>query len=236
MARLSAKDRRNQRRETFKLQQNSTIMEAYRMLQTNISFYSVDKKLQTIMLTSTMPEEGKSTTVSNLAYSFAQSDKRVLVVDLDLRKPVLHKIFNVSSATGLTTVITGKSRLEDSIKATDIDNLFVLPCGVHPPNPTEILRSETVKQIINYLKSKYDIILIDTPPAVALTDAAIASSFCDAVILVVSSGKVDYASVDVALKNLKLVNANVIGVVVNNVKGQGNRRGYYYRYKYRYYY
>ncbi len=150
-------------REYYRLRMDSASMEAYRMLQTNVEFYGFDKKLQVIELTSALQGEGKSTTVSNLALAFAQSNKRVLVIDLDLRKPVQHKIFNVSSTTGVTTVLTGKSRLEDAIKPTDRDNLYLLPCGIRPPNPTELLRSDSMKQLIDFLKTKYDVIIIDVP-------------------------------------------------------------------------
>ncbi len=222
-------------REYYRLRMDSASMEAYRMLQTNVEFYGFDKKLQVIELTSALQGEGKSTTVSNLALAFAQSNKRVLVIDLDLRKPVQHKIFNVSSTTGVTTVLTGKSRLEDAIKPTDRDNLYLLPCGIRPPNPTELLRSDSMNQLIDFLKTKYDVIIIDSPPALALTDAAIISNYADAVILVVSAGVADYNSIELSIKNLTMVNANLIGVVMNNIKTKRGGR-YSYRYKYNYYY
>ena len=220
-------------REYYRLRMDSASMEAYRMLQTNVEFYGFDKKLQVIELTSALQGEGKSTTVSNLALAFAQSNKRVLVIDLDLRKPVQHKIFNVSSTTGVTTVLTGKSRLEDAIKPTDRDNLYLLPCGIRPP--TELLRSDSMNQLIDFLKTKYDVIIIDSPPALALTDAAIISNYADAVILVVSAGVADYNSIELSIKNLTMVNANLIGVVMNNIKTKRGGR-YSYRYKYNYYY
>ena len=227
--------KKNKQREYYKLRMDSASMEAYSMLQTNLDFYGVDQKQQVILLTSAMQAEGKSTTISNLAVAFAQSDKRVLIIDLDLRKPVQHRIFNVPSTTGVTTVLTGKSKVEDAIKPTDRDNLFLLPCGIRPPNPTELLRSESMKQLIEYLRTKYDIIIIDTPPVLALADAAILSRYADSVLLVVAAGVVDYTSLELSIKNLTMVNANLIGVVMNNIK-VGDRGSYYYRYSYGYSY
>lgn len=231
------KKKQNQR-EYYRLRMDSLSMEAYRMLQTNIEFYAYDSKMQVILLTSSTQREGKSTTVSNLAVAFSQSNKKVLVIDLDLRKPVQHKIFNVSTTFGITTVLTGKSSIEDSIRPTEYDNLFLLPCGIRPPNPTELLRSESMKNLIESLRPSYDVIIIDTPPVLTLTDAAIASNYADSVLLVACAGVIDYPSIEISLKNLKMVNANVIGCVMNNVKVGDHRGSYYYRskYKYDYYY
>ena len=231
-----AKRGKRKQREYYKLRLDSASMEAYSMLQTNLDVYGIDQKQQVILITSSLQAEGKSTTISNLGVAFAQSDKRVLIVDLDLRKPVQHRIFNVPSTTGVTTVLTGKSKIEDAIKPTDRDNLFLLPCGIRPPNPTELLRSEALRQLIEYLRTKYDIIILDTPPVLALADAAILSKYADSVLLVVSAGIVDMTSLELSIKNLNMVNANIIGVVMNNIKVGDHRNSYYYRYGYGYRY
>ena len=212
----------------YRLSPNSNIMESYKMLQTNIGFCHVEKALKALLITSSIATEGKSTTTANLAIAFAQSDKKVIILDLDLRKPVIHKIFELSSSLGLTSVITGKATLEETIKPTYQKNLYVLPRGIYPINPTEVLRSQALKDIIETLKSSFDLVVIDSPPSLALADSAIISNYVDGTLLIVSANKVDYRSVEASIKNLKMANANILGVVMNNVKSSGVRYKYYY--------
>ncbi|UCE05630.1 MAG: polysaccharide biosynthesis tyrosine autokinase, partial [bacterium] len=162
----------------------SPISEAYRSLRTSIQYAKADTQLKTIVVTSPGPQEGKSTTVANLAITIAQTGTKTLLVDTDLRRPVLHSIFNLSRSKGISNYLVGKVGLEDTIFKTDIDNLYVMPCGTLPPNPSELLGSKAMKECVNELKSHFDIILFDSAPIMAVTDAAVLSSTVDGVILV----------------------------------------------------
>lgn len=207
----------------------SPISEAYRTLRTNIQFSAIDEELKVIMVTSAGPGEGKSTTLINLAAAYAQSDKKVLVIDADLRKPTMHHTLMVSNRSGLTNLLTNQTSIDKVVGETFIPNLFAITSGPIPPNPSEILASKRMVSLLNELKEQFDIILIDTPPAIAVTDAQIISSRSDGVILVVDSEKVKR---DVALKakqNLENVRARILGVVLNNVDRK-NKDSYYYYY------
>jgi capsular exopolysaccharide synthesis family protein len=207
----------------------SPVSEAYRALRTNIQFSAIDEELRVIMVTSAGPGEGKSTTINNLAVAYAQSDKKVLLIDADLRKPTLHSTFNVTNRWGLTNLLTNQVGLEEVVHQTEIANLDILTSGPIPPNPSEILASKRLVTLLEELKKRYDLIFIDTPPAIAVTDAQIVSTKCDGVILVVDSGKVKR---DIAMKakaNLEHVKARMLGVVLNNVDRK-NKDSYYYYY------
>lgn len=207
----------------------SPISEAYRSLRTNIEFSAVDTEIRTIMVTSAGPGEGKSTTVSNLAVSYAQSEKKVLIIDADLRKPTLHHTFVQSNRQGLTSVLTNQVKAADVIRETEIENLYVITSGPIPPNPSEILSSRRMTSLIDEMKEQFDIIIVDTPPALAVTDAQIVAAKCDGVLMVVDFGKVKR---DLAIKvknNLERVQARILGVVINNID-RDNAEAYYYYY------
>ncbi|UJF34575.1 CpsD/CapB family tyrosine-protein kinase [Paenibacillus hexagrammi] len=207
----------------------SPISEAYRTLRTNIQFSSIDEELKVIMVTSAGPGEGKSTTITNLAVAYAQADKKVLLIDADLRKPTMHHTFQISNRWGLTNLLTNQLTIEDVLKDSSIRNLSLIPSGPIPPNPSEILASKKMESVLEDLKQYFDIILIDAPPAIAVTDAQIISTRSDGVILVVDSDKVKR---DVALKakqQLDNVRARILGVVLNNVDRK-NKEAYYYYY------
>ncbi|MCM3749157.1 CpsD/CapB family tyrosine-protein kinase [Paenibacillus pasadenensis] len=207
----------------------SPISEAYRTLRTNIQFSSFDEAIQVIMVASANPGEGKSTTASNLAVTYAQEGKKVLLIDADLRKPSVFKVFNVSNRVGLSTVVSGQCRTEDAIQDTDVDNLFVLPSGPVPPNPSELLASQSMKAALEDFKASYDIVIFDTPPVLAVTDSLIVSAMCQGVLLVVHAGKVKSELVRKAKTNLEHVNARILGVVLNNTKSsKGDKYNYYY--------
>lgn len=208
----------------------SPISEAYRYLRTNIDFSSIDEPIRTIMVTSAQPGEGKSTTVANLAMAYAQSGKNVLLIDADLRKPTIHKIFNKSNRSGLTTLLSGQHHLYELPLETHIDNLSVLTAGPSVPNPSEILSSKRMESLIADLEDIYDIILIDTPPAVAVTDAQIIASLCSGVILVVDSGRVKKELALRAKAALQHVKAKLLGVVLNNKNRSEAGNTYYYYY------
>jgi capsular exopolysaccharide synthesis family protein len=208
----------------------SPISEAYRTLRTNVDFSAIDEPLRVIMLTSAGPGEGKSTTAANLAVAYAQSDKKTLLIDADLRKPTLHHTFTRSNRWGLTNIIADQRKEKEVICETDINNLHILTSGPIPPNPSEILASRKMSVLLEELKFTYDMIIIDTPPALAVTDAQIVATKCDGVILVIDSGKVKR---EVAMKvksNLEHVKARILGAVLNNIDRKNGESYYYYYY------
>lgn len=207
----------------------SPVSEAFRSLRTNIDFSSVDKDVQVIMVSSAGPEEGKSTVIANLAITYAQTDRRVILIDADLRKPTVHKTLSVTNRNGLSHYLSRQCSLEDSIQETSIPTLNVITSGVIPPNPAEMLGSNQMGQLLSELREHYDIILIDSAPLLAVTDGQLLASKSDGVILVVSSGKVKRDLVIKAKTSLDKVNATILGVVLNNVKRKSSE-GYYYYY------
>lgn len=207
----------------------SSIAEAYRTLRTNIQFASIDKELKSLMVTSTGPGDGKSTTISNLAIVMAQSDMNVLLVDADLRKPTVHHTYLVSNQRGLSTVIAGQERIDDTVCETNIQNLWVIPSGPIPPNPAELLNSVKMNTFIREATARYDAVLFDAPPVLAVTDAQILSTKVDGTILVINAGKTPREQALKAKSQLHNVRANLIGTVLNNkdIKREGD---YYYYY------
>lgn len=198
--------------------------EAYRTLRTNLQFSSVDKELQTIVITSSNSSEGKSTTICNLAVSFAQIGKRVLIIDGDLRRPRLHKYLNVPNIDGLSNVLAQHVPVEKVLRETMLD-IKVLTCGPIPPNPSELLSSNRFKELLEQLKMEFDLILIDAPPVGVVTDAAILSTLVDGTLMVVASHKTDREH---ALRSLKLLNnvgARMLGTVLTMMPA--DRSGYY---------
>lgn len=208
----------------------SPISESYRALRTNIEFSSIDEELQVLMVSSAGPGEGKSTTITNLAVTFAQSEKKVVLIDADLRKPTAHHTFSISNRWGLSSVVSQQCSLEEAIQVSDIPGLDVITSGAIPPNPAEMMGSKRMTAIIAQLREMYDIILIDTPPLLAVTDAQIVAAKSDGVIMVVDQGKVKREIAAKAVKNLESVNARILGVVLNNVKRKANEEAYYYYY------
>lgn len=208
----------------------SPISEAYRTLRTNIQFSAIDEELRVIMLTSAGPGEGKTTTAINLAVAYAQADKRVIIVDADLRKPTLHHTFHISNRQGLTNVLTGQTILPSVVVNSEMETLDLLPSGPIPPNPSEILASKRMTALLEQLASEYDVVIIDTPPALAVTDAQIISTRCDGVILVIDQGRVKREVAMKAKANLEHVKARILGVVLNNVSRDSGEAYYYYYY------
>ncbi|MBD7970563.1 CpsD/CapB family tyrosine-protein kinase [Paenibacillus gallinarum] len=209
---------------------HSPIAEAYRSLRTNIDFSSVDEKTQVIMVTSAGPEEGKSTVISNLAVTYAQDERKVLLIDADMRKPTGHRTFQLSNRAGLSSVLSHQSDLEEVIQETEVSNLYVLTAGPIPPNPSEMLNSKRMGSMMQLLREQFDIILIDTPPVLAVTDAQLIASNSDGVLLVIHSGKVKKDIAIKAKENLLRVNARMLGVILNNVKRKASEEYYYYYY------
>ena len=195
----------------------SITAESYRSLRTNIQYSSIDKQVKTLVVTSSNAGEGKSTVAGNLAYTFFQSGKRVLIIDCDLRKPSLHKKFNVSNEVGLTDVLVGTSELNKVMQKID-DNLYLLTTGTLPPNPAEIIGSNTMENFLDECKINFDYIILDTPPILPVTDSKLLAIKADATVLVVRSEISKSKHVSQAFKELEKVNANVIGTILNDVE------------------
>lgn len=216
------------------LNPKSPISEAYRTLRTNIQFSNIDNEIKTIAVTSSDCSEGKSTIISNLAVTMAQSGKKVLLIDCDLRRPDIHKIFRMSNYVGFINILVEDLEMDKVIRdVQDVEGLKILTSGPIPPNPSEILNSTKAKVFIQKLKENFDVILIDSPPVGVVTDAAILSTYVDGIILVAGYGQVGVESIKEAKELLVKVNANIIGTVLNKVPIK--KRKYSGKYYYGYY-
>jgi capsular exopolysaccharide synthesis family protein len=193
----------------------SAAAEAYRTLRTNIQLSSIDSPIRALLVTSASADEGKSTTLANLAVAFAQAGQRVVLVDSDLRRPSLHTIFGAANERGLTSML-----LEDDaappLVATSVDGLRLLPSGPIPPNPSELLGSKRIENAIERLKADADLLLFDAPPALAVSDAAVLSRRVDAVMLIVSAGRTKRDHATRARQVLERAGARLLGVVLTN--------------------
>lgn len=210
----------------------SPIAEAYRVLRTNIQYSNVDKNLKKIVITSSSPMEGKTTTAVNLAATFAQAGSKVLLIDSDLRKPKVQDYFELRNRRGLTNLIASHDDYKEYVISSDIPNLYILTCGTIPPNPSEVLASNSMKLFLNKVSEEYDIILLDAPPVGTVTDAAIISTYVDGTILVANSGHVEISDIKRAKELLQQVSANVIGVVLNKLNKNSGKHDYSYQYYY----
>ena len=205
----------------------SIAAESYRTLRTNIQYSSFDKEYKVIVITSSEPGEGKSTTAGNLALCMAQGDKKVILVDCDLRRPSIHKKFKVSNLAGLSDVIIGKSDLSKVMHRYN-KNLVLLTSGKIPPNPSEMLSSKSMENLLEKLRENFDYVILDSPPVQAVTDSQILSTKADGTILVVRAERTKKESVNNAINLLKKVNANIIGTVLNGTDLSRNKYQYYY--------
>lgn len=211
-------------------QPKSPMAEAYRTLRTNLGFARPDERCRTIMVTSTNPGEGKSTTISNLAVAMAQAGSKTILVDCDLRKPVMHKIFGVDNLHGFTNCLLKNMDIEDAAYHGLVENLTLLTSGPIPPNPAEILNAERTEKFWSQLLVQYEYVFIDTPPVLAVTDASIVASQVDGVILVVRSAETRKDLAREASEQLRKANAHILGVVLNQVKINSRDSQYYYYY------
>ncbi len=212
----------------------SPTAEAYRILRTNIQFSSLDHPPRTMLVTSTNPSEGKSTTLANLAVVMAQQGQRVVVVDTDLRRPTMHRVFQIPNNVGLTNVLLQEHpSIEDYLQPSQVENLEVMTTGPLPPNPAELLSSARFKAVLDHLATLADVVLLDSPPALAVTDATILARLVDGVILVVDAGMTRRQWAASAKEALDKAGVHILGVALNRLRPQG---GAYYYYYYRRYY
>jgi len=193
----------------------SPASEAYRTLRTNLSFYSLDKPVRTLVVTSPSPDDGKSITVANLAVTMAQGGMRTILVDCDLRRPSLHTFFDLNSEPGLTNLVLGETS-EPPLRMTGVDNLWLLPSGPKPPNPADLLGSKKLDQIIATLTNMADIVLFDAPPVIAVTDAAVLGAKLDGALLVINSGKTRRDHAARAKEVLEKARVRIIGTTLTN--------------------
>ncbi|WP_236011662.1 CpsD/CapB family tyrosine-protein kinase [Alicyclobacillus fructus] len=209
----------------------SSLAEEYRTLRTNIQFASVVHETRTILVTSSAPGEGKSTTACNLAVVSAQSEKRVLLVDADLRRPNIHRRFQVTNIHGLTSLLIRERSLDDCILASGVERLSILPCGPLPPNPSELASSRAMVDLMHELRERFDLVVIDSPPVLSVSDTLALSRAADGVLFVIDSQKSHRNHVKRAVQTLQQVDAHLLGVVLNRVK-RSRTDAYYYYYRY----
>ena len=206
--------------------------EAYRVIRTSVQFAQAGKELKTIAITSCTPNEGKSMTVANLAIVLTQAGKSVLIMDCDMRNPTVHKNFNLSNKVGLSSCISMGTAVADAVQETGIEGLDALTAGVIPPNPSELLGSERMQNILQRAKEEYDYVLIDTPPVLPVTDSLVLGSMVDGLILVIDSGEVKVEMAREVKNQLVHSGANILGVVLNKVRSEHHGYGYGYYYYY----
>lgn len=208
----------------------SPISEAYRAIRTNIEFANIDKNIHTIMVTSTTPGEGKTTTLCNIAATLTQNGVRVLIIDCDMRKPRVHKVFGISNKKGLADMLLHEHPVSDYVQHIEEIRVDVLTAGRIPTNPSELLHSKAMRKLIVALKNDYDYVFLDTPPVMPVTDATILSAYIDGVILVVASGSVNIDLAKRATLAMKSVGANILGVVINKlpIENAKTYQTYYY--------
>lgn len=208
---------------------SSVVSEQFRTIRTNIQFSMIDKSMKTIVVTSAGPSSGKSTIAANLAATFASENKKILLVDADLRKPTVHKTFKVRNNDGLTTLLTDSTKsIEDVTFQTQLAGLHILTSGAIPPNPAELLSSNRMNKITEEMGEIFDLIIFDMPPVLAVTDAQILSSKSDGVIFVIPKGEVNKDQVLKSKELLDNVKANVLGAILNRVEKSDDNYYYYY--------
>lgn len=208
---------------------NSVVSEQFRTIRTNIQFSMLDESLKSIVITSAGPGSGKSIISANLAATFASEDKRVLLVDADLRKPTVHKTFRVRNNDGLTTLLTKReAQIQELVYRSHIEGLYILTSGIIPPNPAELLSSNRMNELMKMLEEEFDIVIYDMPPIIAVTDAQIMASKADGTIFVLPKGQASKDEVFKAKELLDMVNANVLGAIFNRVEKSTDNYYYYY--------
>lgn len=210
------------------IDKSSPVSERYRTIRTNIQFASAaNQQIKTLVITSSGPGEGKSTTSANLAVVFANSGQSVLLVDADMRKPTVHKTFLLNNSVGLSNVLSMDMNVKEAVQRSIVPNLYVMTSGAKAPNPSELLGSTRMDQLIGELREEFDFIIFDMPPVATVTDAQIMASKTDGTMLVVRENVTRKDSLQKARELLTMVNANVLGAVYNG-STDANDQGYYY--------
>ncbi len=216
--------------------EDNIVSEAYRSLRTNLLFINPDHTSKTVVICSSAPHEGKSITTANLAIACAVMGNKVLVVDADLRRPVMHHIFDIPRNPGLSDFFFEEKKIDEIIHRTELDNLFAIPSGHSTPNPSELIGSKRMTEILKDLKNKFDFIFFDSPPLIAVTDAVLLSTKTDTVLLVVKSSYTERELAKKAITNLFNVKAKIAGVILNDINLSQRYSSYgYYKYYYHYY-
>ena len=214
----------------------SPISETFRTLRTNIQFMNINRKLKSILITSTLPGEGKSWVASNLAITFAQAEKKVILIDADMRKGRQYSIFGISPRPGLANYLAASDKnadlidMEKYVQKTEIDGLYVISAGNVPPNPSELLITPQMQRLLDRLSTQFDIIIVDAPPCELVTDAAILSRMVDSTVIVTAHKFTKKASLQKTIKSIKNVGGKIAGVVLNKVPIDAKRyeKSYYY--------
>ncbi|WP_397536615.1 CpsD/CapB family tyrosine-protein kinase [Rummeliibacillus pycnus] len=229
--------KKSKKKKPLKLERNlvtisdskSIISEQFRTIRTNITFSVTDEELKTLLVTSSIPGEGKSTNAANIGVVFAQEGKKVLIVDADMRRPTLHHTFRLSNTDGLSNVLIRKQTVQKAIQETAIVGLYVMTSGPLPPNPSELLASKTMEAFIKVVEQEYDLIIFDSPPLLPVTDAQILSHKCNGTLLIVDMNIAKKADVMKAKASLTNSQAKIMGVVLNNSALPGDH--YHYQYQ-----
>ena len=209
----------------------SAASEAYRMLRTNIQFAGLDQPVRSIVFTSAAPGEGKTTSVANFGVVAAEGGSRVCLIDSDLRRPTLHRVFGVTNTRGLTTALLHNLPLADVAQPTRTPSLSVVTSGPLPPNPSELVGSRRMRELIAATATDFDLVLCDSPPIISVTDGIALAAQCDGVVLVIRAGAIAHDAIRRATEQIEAVKSRVLGVLLNNVDLR--RDGHYYQY-YRY--
>lgn len=204
--------------------------ESFRQLRTNLQFANVSGKAKSVLVTSSLPGEGKSTTATNLAIALAQAGQNVCLIDADLRRPMVNEYLSLDRNAGLTTALVGRAEVDDLLQPWGEESLYVLTTGQIPPNPSELLGSDEMKYLIEGLEQAFDAIIIDAPPLLPVTDASVLAQHVGGVVVVVGTQKVKTQDLEKALNNLAMVGANLLGLVLNRLPSKGSDA-----YSYRYY-
>ncbi len=217
------------------LNPRSSVAEGYRRLRTNLQYARLDKPLKSMVVTSPNPKEGKSTTAANLAITFAQAGINTLLVDTDLRRPSIHRLFGLPKEPGIINHLFGKNELNEVIHESGIENLSIIPCGIIPPNPSEVLAAPQTHELIAKLKEMYDIVIFDSAPILAVTDASVVSTQVEGTLLIILAGTTVMDELEHSIEQLERVNAHILGVAMNNFDIKRAYGSYYGQYKSRYY-
>jgi capsular exopolysaccharide synthesis family protein len=206
----------------------STVAECWRAIRTNLLFMSPEAPFKTMLVTSSAPQEGKSTTCINLGVAMAQSGNRVLLLDTDMRRPRLHKTFGVVNDVGISSLVVGEGTLDKAIKSTEVPGLFLLPCGPVPPNPAELLHTQAFKELLRTVSAKFDRVILDSPPLNAVADSAVLATQVDGVVVVVKAGRTNREQARRAVRALNDVQARLFGAVLNDLNPSDPKYNSYY--------